>query len=221
MSIKGAIEQLSREGIVIVALVGIAVYLSWLHILFKWFRPGLAKWLSRLLNITIADSLVSGSWEIIKGGRWWKSLLVFFLEAVVFIGGAFGPLLMAGLILVNHINNVSPPQPTGVTNVTPASTKDLTEGIVDILLGEEFVLERGQMAVLANNDFTILNEGEGSEYYTDDAGNEVHDATIKLVINDKIVFLTSSISDVTIDNYVIGWRPVNRLRVTKSSEKIE
>ena len=96
---KGAVTDLSEDEMIMAGVVGIAIYIGWLIFLFSWFRPRLAIWLSRILNVTIVNSLISGSWEISKGGNFGKSLLLFLIEIVVFIGGAFGPFLIIGLLL--------------------------------------------------------------------------------------------------------------------------
>ena len=91
--------SLSDQSLIIGAVVGFLVYIIWLHTLFKRLRPRLATWLSRKLNVTIEDSLVSGSWQITHGGTWWKGLLLFVVEMAVIIGGAFIPLVVVGLLI--------------------------------------------------------------------------------------------------------------------------
>ncbi len=91
-----------------------------------------------------------------------------------------------------------------------------TEGLIS--LDEEFVLGQGETAVIANTDLVILNEGEGSEYYTDDEGNEVHEFNIKLIINGKVVFLDNNAPETAVGNYMIKWQIGNRLHVTEKSE---
>ncbi len=90
----------SDTEIIVAGLIAFLAYLGWLHFLFKRFRPRLANWLSQKLNVTIEESIVENvGWTITKGGTWWKGLLLFLVEGVVFIGGAFAPLAIAGLWL--------------------------------------------------------------------------------------------------------------------------
>ncbi len=103
-AIKRSLSNLSDDELIIIGLISMVAYFIWLFILFSWFRPRLARWLGRCLNATISNSLITGSWEISRGNRWWKSIVVFVVEISVFIGGAFGPFLMGGLILFGYLD---------------------------------------------------------------------------------------------------------------------
>jgi hypothetical protein len=76
----------------------IAFYFGWLIFLFSWFRPRLAGWLAQMLNTQVNENIISGSWQ--TGGALWKRIFVVIVEIVVFIPGAFLPLLAIGYILL-------------------------------------------------------------------------------------------------------------------------
>ena len=59
---KGTIENLSEDEIIVVGLVGIVIYIGWLIILFSWFRPRLARWLSR--KAQDHHSRQPGKWQL-------------------------------------------------------------------------------------------------------------------------------------------------------------
>ena len=76
----------------------IAFYFGWLIFLFSWFRPRLAGWLAQKLNTQVNENIMSGSWQ--TGGALWKRIFVVIIEIVIFIPGAFLPLLAIGYILL-------------------------------------------------------------------------------------------------------------------------
>ena len=107
------------------------------------------------------------------------------------------------------------PQPAATVKPKPTDTPvaEATERADGRQLNEEFVLERGQTAVVHNSDLIIRNDGEGSEYYDDENGNEVHVYNIKLDVNGEIVWLDDTMPEVVMGNYVIQWQVGNRLLV--------
>lgn len=107
------------------------------------------------------------------------------------------------------------PQPAATVKPKPTHTPiaEATERVDGWQLNEEFVLERGETAVVGNSDLIIRNEGEGSEYYDDENGNEVHVYNIKLDVNGEIVWLDDTMPEIVVGNYVIQWQVGNRLLV--------
>ena len=85
-------------------------------------------------------------------------------------------------------------------------------------VGEEFVLAAGETAVVRNTDLIIRNDGEGSEYYDDENGDEVHVYNIKLDVNGEVVWLDDTMPQVTIGEYMIQWQVGDRLLVTEVGE---
>ncbi len=98
---------------------------------------------------------------------------------------------------------------------TPLPTHTLEAEGVMVNVGEEFVLAMGETAVVRNSDLIIRNDGEGSEYYDDENGNEVHVYNIKLDMNGEIVWLDDTMPELAIGNYVIQWQVGNRLLVVE------
>ena len=93
---------------------------------------------------------------------------------------------------------------------------DLQEVDVMVDVDQEFELAMGKMAVVRNTNLIIRNEGEGSEYYDDEDGNEVHIHNIKLDINGEAVWLDDAMPEVIVGDYVIQWQPDNRLLITEN-----
>jgi hypothetical protein len=122
---------------------------------------------------------------------------------------------------VENTEPIAPSAPTATGTLQPTATiapTATTEEMDGIQLGEEFVLARGETAVIPNTDLVIYNEGEGSEYYDDAEGNEVHIYNIKLIVNDEIVWLDDNTPEVVVGDYVIQWQVNNRLRVIVQEE---
>jgi hypothetical protein len=92
----GAVNSAELAQFVPIA-AAIAFYFGWLFFLFSWFRPRLAGWLAQMLNTQVNENIISGSWQT---GASWKRIFVVIIEIIVFIPGAFLPLLAIGYILL-------------------------------------------------------------------------------------------------------------------------
>ena len=96
---------------------------------------------------------------------------------------------------------------------TPLPTPTLEAEGMMVNVGEAFELAIGETAVVHNSDLIIRNDGEGSEYYDDENGKEVHVYNIKLDVNGEIVWLDDTMPEIVMGNYVIQWQVGNRLLV--------
>ena len=133
---------------------------------------------------------------------------------VILVGCAVRPLTLQQVdVTVTMVTTVPTETAVPALAATPLPTHTLEAEGVMVNVGEEFVLAMGETAVVHNSDLIIRNDGEGSEYYDDENGNEVHVYNIKLDVNGEIVWLDDTMPEIVMGNYVIQWQVGNRLLV--------